>query len=98
MAWYHPHALGIATEEAFSLFKTFNPGQMLPGRAAKIASGEFSPPSFEVTMARKDVRLMIEEAQRHGVELPVMLGVAAAYDEAIARGDGALDSSAVARV
>ena len=27
-----------------------------------------------------------------------MRGVAAAYDEAIARGDGALDSSAVARV
>ena len=49
-------------------------------------------------MARKGVRLMIEEAQRHGVELPVMRGVAAAYDEAIARGDGALDSSAVARV
>ena len=23
---------------------TFNPGQMLPGRAARIASGEFSPP------------------------------------------------------
>ena len=92
------HALGIGTEDAFSLFKTFNPGQMLPGRAAKIASGEFSPPSFEVTMARKDVRLMIEEAQRHGVELPVMRGVAAAYDEAIDRGDGALDSSAVARV
>ena len=62
------------------------------------ASGEFSPPSFEATMARKDVRLMIEEAQRHNVDLPVMRGVAAAYDEAIGRGDGALDSSAVARV
>ena len=92
------HSLGIATTEAFSLFKTFNPGQLLPARAARIASGEFTPPSFEVTMARKDVRLMIEEAQRHGADLPVMRGVAAAYDEAIARGDGALDSSAVARV
>ena len=92
------HSLGISTPEAMGLFKQFNPGQLLPGRVAKIASGDFSPPSFEVTMARKDVRLMVEEAQRHGVELPVMRGVAAAYDEAIARGDGALDSSAVARV
>jgi 3-hydroxyisobutyrate dehydrogenase len=92
------HSLGIPTAEAFSLFRQFNPGQMLPGRAAKIASGEFAPPSFEATMARKDVRLMLEEAQRHGVELPVMRGVAAAYDEAIARGDGALDSCVVARV
>ena len=92
------HSLGISTPDAMGLFKQFNPGQLLPGRVAKIASGEFTPPSFEVTMARKDVRLMIEEAQRHGVELPVMRGVAAAYDEAIARGDGALDSTAVARV
>jgi 3-hydroxyisobutyrate dehydrogenase len=92
------HSLGIPTAEAMGLFKQFNPGQLLPGRVAKIASGEFSPPSFEVTMARKDVRLMVEEARRHGVDLPVMRGVAAAYDEAIARGDGALDSSAVARV
>ena len=42
------HSLGISTADAFSLFKQFNPGQMLPGRAAKIASGEFTPPSFEV--------------------------------------------------
>ena len=92
------HSLGIPTADAMGLFQQFNPGQMLPGRAAKIAAGEFVPPSFEVTMARKDVRLMIEEAQRHGVDLPVIRGVASAHDEAIARGDGALDSSAVARV
>jgi 3-hydroxyisobutyrate dehydrogenase len=55
-------------------------------------------PSFEVSMARKDVRLMIEEAQRGGMDLYVMPGVAAMYDAAIARGEGALDSAAAARV
>lgn len=92
------HAVGIGTAEAFSLFEHFNPGQFLPARAARIAGGDFSRPSFEVAMARKDVRLMIEEAARHGVDLFVMPGVAAMYDAAIARGEGALDSAAAARM
>ena len=91
------HAVGIPTGEAFSLFKHFNPGQFLPSRAARIEAGEFAAPSFEVAMARKDVRLMIEEAQRGGVELFVMPGVAAMFDAAIARGEGALDAAAAAR-
>ncbi|MDE2298636.1 MAG: NAD(P)-dependent oxidoreductase [Burkholderiales bacterium] len=91
------HAVGIPTAEAYSLFKHFNPGQMLPARAARIEAGEFTSPSFEVSMARKDVRLMIEEARRGGVELFVMPGVAAMFDAAIARGEGALDAAAAAR-
>jgi 3-hydroxyisobutyrate dehydrogenase len=92
------HALGIPTGEAFSLFKQFNPGQLLPARAARIESGDMTKPSFEVAMARKDVRLMIEEAQRGGIELFVMPGVAAMFDAAIARGEGALDVAAAARI
>ena len=92
------HAVGIPTSEAFSLFKHFNPGQFLPARAARIESGSFTSPSFEVAMARKDVRLMIEEAQRGGIDLFVMPGVAAMFDAAIARGEGALDAAAAARM
>ena len=92
------HSVGIPTEEAFSLFKHFNPGQSLPVRAAKIAAGQFNAPSFEVAMARKDVRLMIEQAQRGGVDLFVMPGVAAMFDAAIARGESALDATAAARM
>jgi 3-hydroxyisobutyrate dehydrogenase len=92
------HAVGIPTSEAFSLFKHFNPGQMLPARAARIESGDVTSPSFEVSMARKDVRLMIEEAKRGGVDLFVMPGVAAMFDAAIARGEGALDAAAAARL
>jgi len=68
------------------------------GIIAAIESGDLSKPSFEVAMARKDVRLMIEEAQRGGVDLLVMPGVAAMLDAAIARGEGALDVAAAARV
>ena len=58
------HAVGIPTQDAFSLFEQFNPGQTLPARAARITAAEFDKPSFEIGMARKDVRLMIEEARR----------------------------------
>jgi 3-hydroxyisobutyrate dehydrogenase len=92
------HAVGIPTAEAFSLFKHFNPGQFLPARAARIESGDFSAPSFELAMARKDVRLMIEEAARGQTDLFVMPGVAALLDAAIARGEGALDAAAAARM
>ena len=92
------HSVGISTTDAFSLFKHFNPGQTLPARAARIEAGEFTSPSFEVSMARKDVRLMIEEAQRHGVDLFVMPGVAAMFDAGIARGESALDAASAARM
>lgn len=92
------HAVGIDTRDAFSLFEQFNPGATLPARAARITAAEFDKPSFEIAMARKDVRLMLEEAQRGGVELFVTPGVAAMFDAAIARGEGALDAAAAARM
>lgn len=92
------HACGISTAEAFSLFEHFNPGATLPARAARIESGDVTRPTFEAAMARKDVRLMIEEAGRGGMDLIVMPGVAAMFDAAIARGQGALDAAVAARV
>ena len=91
------HSVGISTADAFSLFEHFNPGQSLPARAARIQAGDFTAPTFEVAMARKDVRLMIEQAALGGVDLHVMPGVAAMFDAAIARGEGALDAAAAAR-
>lgn len=90
-------ACNISPTEAVGLFNDFNPGQILPARATKIAAGPYEPPSFEIAMARKDVRLMIEEAHRHGFDLQVMPAVAAVYDAAIARGEGQMDASAAMR-
>jgi 3-hydroxyisobutyrate dehydrogenase len=92
------HSVGIGTRDAFSLFEHFNPGQTLPARAARIEAGQFTKPSFEIAMARKDVRLMIEQAARGGVELAMMPALAALFDAAIARGEGALDAAAAARM
>lgn len=91
------HACGIPTAQAFALFDRFNPGAMLPQRAARISSGDFTP-SFEMTMARKDVRLMIEEAAHHGMQLAIMPAVAALLDASIEAGNGAKDASAAAAI
>jgi 3-hydroxyisobutyrate dehydrogenase len=91
------HAVGVKPSDAVALFNQFNPGEGLPARAAKIAGDPYKPASFTVSMASKDVRLMIEEATRHGVELGMMPLIADLYDKAIARGEGALDTTAAFR-
>ncbi len=91
-------AVGITPTDAMTLFAEFNPGRMFPDWAAKVANGPYDPPSFTASMARKDVRLMLEEAARHGVELAVMPAVARVYDAALARGEGDLDTTAAFRV
>ena len=75
------------------MFKQFNPGELLPARAEKIASGPYDSPSFTVSMARKDARLMLEEAARHNIPLGVISAVAKLCDEAIARGEGGRDTT-----
>jgi 3-hydroxyisobutyrate dehydrogenase len=92
------HAVGISTHEAFSLFQHFNPGQTLPQRAARIEAQPHAAASFELSMARKDVRLMMEEAARAGVDLYITPAMAALFDAGLARGEGALDVAAAARM
>jgi 3-hydroxyisobutyrate dehydrogenase len=89
-------SLGIDPADAYSIFDFFNPAAAVAPRAKKIISGDFTP-TWELTMARKDTRLMIEEAQSHGVSLAIVPAIAAAFDDAIGRGWGSLDSTAVAK-
>ena len=53
----------VSAPEALELLQFFNPGSMLQGRGKKMSEGDFAP-SFELVMARKDVRLMLETAER----------------------------------
>ena len=92
------HSFGMSTKEAFSLFQHFNPGATLAARAERIALADVNKPSFEMAMARKDVRLMLEEAQLGGQGLFMAEALAAMLDAGIARGQGALDVVAAARV
>ena len=85
--------LGIAPEDALAVFSKFQPGGLIKSRGEKMARGDFSA-SFELTMARKDMRLMIEAA---GAQPMVVLpAIAKAMDRAIANGHGQDDLGAIA--
>lgn len=91
-------SLGVTPQDAYSLFQHFNPGQNLPQRARRVSDGQWDPPSFEMSMARKDLRLMLEEAAAGGQALVLVPALAALLDQGIARGEGALDVAAAVRV
>jgi len=84
----------IDPAEVHGLFDLFNPAASLGYRGKKMAAGEYAPASFEMTMARKDVKLMIETAGPR--PLAVLPGIAARMDDLIAQGHGALDLGALA--
>ncbi|MFN7915261.1 MAG: NAD(P)-dependent oxidoreductase [Vicinamibacterales bacterium] len=85
--------LDVDPVEAIGVFTRFNAAAALTGRAQKIARGDFSA-SFELTMARKDIRLMLEAAGQEAlVSLP---SIAKRMDEAIADGHGKDDLGAIA--
>ena len=86
-------SLGIDPHEAHSLFAKFNPTGVLTYRGAATAEGDYTP-AFELSMARKDARLMIESAR--GRELPVLDAIAKRMDALIARGYGSHDLGVLA--
>lgn len=88
-------SLGITPADAHSLFETFRPGGAIDLRGKNMAKGDFTA-QWELVMARKDVRLMIEEATLHGAQLSVLPAIAALFDRGIAEGHGNEDVRAVA--
>jgi len=85
--------LGIPATDALTVFSKFQPGGIIKSRGEKMARGDFSA-SFELTMARKDMRLMLEAAD--GQPMAVLPAIARRMDEAIAKGRGHEDLGAIA--
>ena len=86
-------SLGLDPKEALTLYDIFNPTMVLFHRGKKMAQGEYQA-AFELSMARKDVRLMIEAASDQ--RLAVLPGIAARMDELLAKGFGADDMGILA--
>lgn len=86
-------ANNIDPVEALSVFSKFQAGNIIQGRGPRMARNDVTPPSFEVTMARKDVRLMIEAAK--GEPLVMLPAVAKRMDDVIAGGGGDHDLAAI---
>ena len=80
----------IDAEDAIKLLGLLDLNAMVMGRGMNMAKGNFAP-SFELAMARKDVRLMLETAaERPMATLPA---IAARMDQLITAGHGAADAS-----
>jgi 3-hydroxyisobutyrate dehydrogenase len=90
-------ALGVPAEEAVKLFDVFNPGLTLPARIARVLGANFSQPSWELQMARKDARLMLEAARENAESLAVLPSIAELMDRFIARGHAHDDWTVIAK-
>jgi 3-hydroxyisobutyrate dehydrogenase len=89
--------MNIPAKEASELFSYFNPGLTLPTRIDRMLGADFAHPSWELAMARKDARLMLEEAERAGLTLAVLPAIAKTMDAFIERGHGHDDWTVIAK-
>jgi len=86
-------ALGVDATDALGLYDVFDPSLVLKYRGRAMAERDFAA-SFELAMARKDVRLMLEAAE--GRSLAVLPALAERMDALLARGLGASDLGVLA--
>jgi len=85
---------GVAPKDTLAIMDFFNPTSIIANRGRNMAAGNTAP-GFELEMARKDVRLMLETAD--SIPLAVLPGVAERMDALIARGHGAEDLAVLGR-
>ncbi|MHA4893874.1 NAD(P)-dependent oxidoreductase [Pedobacter sp. PWIIR3] len=84
-------ASGITADEVTDLFTDWNPAASLTGRLKRMSGGDFSQPSWELDMARKDAGLMLSEASNNNVPLTVIPAVVKLMDRFIEKGLGDQD-------
>jgi len=82
---------GLSPSETFELFEHFKPTAAIDFRGKLMAEGTFEPAHFELSMARKDARLMIETAAHGDTPVRALPTIVARMDELIAAGRGESD-------
>ncbi len=90
-------ALDVPLHDITKLFDSWNPGAQLPARLKRVADGEYTNPSWELAMARKDTGLFLEAAAKAGTELSLIPGAAALMDQWIEKGYGNNDWTVIAK-
>jgi len=78
--------LHVPAADLPALFEVLNPAGVSRARLKKIDSKTFDQPSWELSMSRKDARLMIEQAENSGKNLLVIPPVAGKMDVWIKKG------------
>lgn len=90
-------AMEVDPASVRDLFGHFNPGTTLVPRLDRMLGGEFAKPSWELSMARKDAGLMLDEAARASLPLAALPAIAARMDAMIERGHGHDDWTVLAK-
>jgi 3-hydroxyisobutyrate dehydrogenase len=90
-------AVAVPPDQAAGLFEHFNPGPSIGVRIKRMVDENFADPNWELAMARKDTRLMMEQAAAAGVPLAVIPAIAARMDAVIAQGHGEHDWTVIAK-
>lgn len=89
-------SLNLSVEDLSALFNEWNPGSMLHGRLKRMTSGDYSQPSWELNMARKDTGLFIKAAEGK-TDLAIIPSIAELMDEWIEKGYGNNDWTVIAK-
>jgi 3-hydroxyisobutyrate dehydrogenase len=79
-------SLNVPVSELGPLLEILNPSVVAQGRLKKITSNTFDQPSWELNMARKDARLMMEQANTNQKTLMIVPVIAKKMDAWIAKG------------
>ncbi len=90
-------ALGVPVTELSTLLELLNPAVVAQGRLRKITSNTFDQPSWELSMARKDARLMLEQASAKDKNLFVVPAVAKKMDIMLEKGHANDDWTIISR-
>jgi 3-hydroxyisobutyrate dehydrogenase-like beta-hydroxyacid dehydrogenase len=84
----------VASSDVLKILDFFNPSGVISARGKKMVDRDYTP-TWELTMARKDVRLMMETADDY--PLAALGGIAGRIDPLIAEGNGAEDLAVIAK-
>ncbi len=89
--------LDVPRNEINNLFESFNPGASVQPRAKRMLAGNYENPSWELSMARKDARLILDEAAAALPALALVPHYAALMDKFIAQGLGQSDWTVIGK-
>lgn len=90
-------AEGISADDVANLFELWNPAAMVPAKLKFISAGDFSTPSWELKMARKDAGLMMAAAKDGNAKLSIVPAIADVMDKWIEKGHGDDDWTIIAK-
>ena len=90
-------SLDTPVEDVDKLFSSWNPASSLTARIKRMFQDDFSKPSWELNMARKDTGLFLKAAEKAKIQLEIIPSIASLMDKWIEKGYGGNDWTIISR-